>query len=138
MELNLGSTIVEYHTSLAWTLSATQNRDVDRLMFPNYMDFLLFVKDETYQRLLQDAFVLTNAIKYPFQIGMAFATTSDNMTLMEDSFLSCMRYQLPTLERQVMIEESRSLSPQLHVEKSASSSLYQIPQVFSRFSAFFL
>ena len=86
-------------------MAATLGSDVDRLMFPNYMDFLLFMKDDTYKGMLNDAFVLTNAIKYPFQIGMAFAAENDNMTTVEERFLQCMRYELPTLERQVKIND---------------------------------
>ncbi len=96
--------ILEYNTTFEWAVAATQGSNVDRLMFPNYMDFLLFVKDDTYKALLKNAFVLTNAIKYPFQIGMALAVEHDNMTFMEERFLRCMRYVLPTLERQVKID----------------------------------
>ena len=69
------------------------------------MDFLLFMKDDTYKGIMKDAFVLTNAIKYPFQIGMALAAENDNLTNVELSFLQCMRFELPTLERQVKIDD---------------------------------
>ena len=109
--------ILEYHTTFEWAVAAAKDSDVDRLMFPNYMDFLLFVKDDTYKGLMKNAFVLTNAIKYPFQIGMAFAAENDNMTVVEERFLQCMRYELPTLERQVKIDDKK------HSRKNATTCL---------------
>ncbi|XP_028394083.1 uncharacterized protein LOC114518309 [Dendronephthya gigantea] len=100
VELNIGSTVIEYASTLEWIQAATETRDVDRLIFPNYMDFLVFVKDEAYKAMLDDKFVLTNAIKYPFQIGMAVALDNDNMTTAQEYFLLCLRYTFPTLERQ--------------------------------------
>lgn len=93
--------ILEYPSTLEWIQAATQTREVDRLMFPNYIDFLLFVKDETYKAILDGKFVLTNAMKHPFQIGLAFAVDGGNMTFAEEAFVMCMKFSLPTLERQV-------------------------------------
>ena len=82
-------------------MSASQDSGVDRLLFPNYMDFLLFVKDEKYKGMFKETFVLTNAIQHPFQIGMAFGADNENMSAIEEQFLMCMRRELPISERQV-------------------------------------
>ena len=79
---------------------ATQTGEINRLVFPNYLDFLYLRMKPDYKSL-NDGFLLTNTLNYPFQIGMAFAVDSANMTAMEKSFLKCFRRQLPTLEKQV-------------------------------------
>ena len=84
-------------------MSASQDSGVDRLLFPNYMDFLLFVKDDKYKGMFKETFVLTNAIQHPFQIGMALGADNENMTALEENFLMCMRRELPISERQVYI-----------------------------------
>ena len=84
-------------------MSASQDSGVDRLLFPNYMDFLLFVKDDKYKGMFKETFVLTNAIQHPFQIGMALGADNENMTTLEENFLMCMRRELPISERQVYI-----------------------------------
>ena len=94
---------LEFYTTFEWAMSASQDSGVDRLLFPNYMDFLLFVKDDKYKGMFKETFVLTNAIQHPFQIGMALGADNENMTALEENFLMCMRRELPISERQVYI-----------------------------------
>ena len=103
MELNLGAQLIGYPDLFSFIM-AIQNGEVDRLVFPNYLDFLYLRTSPNYKSL-NDGFLLTNTLNYPFQIGMAFAVDSANMTAMEKSFLKCFRRQLPTLEKQIRRQE---------------------------------
>ena len=103
VELNLGAQLIGYRDLFSFIL-ATQTGEINRLVFPNYLDFLYLRMKPNYKSL-NDGFLLTNTLNYPFQIGMAFAVDSANMTAMEQSFLKCFRRQLPTLEKQIRRQE---------------------------------
>lgn len=95
---------LDYNTTFNWLSAATQHKDVDRLVFPDYLDFLLFVKDWRYKDFVSDSFVLTNAIRFPFQIGVAMAANAKNLTNVEDRFLHCMREEIYSQEKLVFVK----------------------------------
>ena len=80
--------------------SGISSGDVDRIMFPNYLDWLVLTSKPGYEKLDKD-FMLTNAFDHPFQIGLACAVDPMNMTLVEESFVKCMRRELPVISKKV-------------------------------------
>ncbi len=81
-------------------LIASQTGVVNRMAFPNYFDWLYLMALPENAAISKD-FMLTNTLDHPFQIGMTFAVDPMNMTVIEESFLRCLRNELPTLEKKV-------------------------------------
>ena len=77
-----------------------ESGDIDRLVFPNYLDWLILMSKPGYEKLDKD-FMLTNALDHPFQIGLACAVDPMNMTLTDESFIKCMKRELPVLAKRV-------------------------------------
>ena len=83
-------------------LVAMNNDQVDRLVFPNYLDWFIMVSGPQTGNLRND-FMLTNTLIHPFQIGLAFAVDPKNVSVMDESFLRCMRKELPVVGNRVKI-----------------------------------
>ena len=82
------------------SLSA-QNGETDRIIFPNYLDFIYLLTLPQNEEMNVD-FQLSNTFDYPFQIGMAYAVNPENITKTEKDFLSCLRSILSALDLQVI------------------------------------
>ena len=99
VELNLGAQWIGFGDTFSFVV-ASQTGEINRLVFPNYLDFL-FLRTKPEFKSFNDEYSLTNTLDHPFQIGMALAVDPANMTTMEESFLRCLRNELPTLEKQI-------------------------------------
>ena len=81
-------------------LVSSQTGLVDRLVFPNYLDWL-YLRTLPENAVMRKEFQLTNTLDHPFQMGMTYAVDPMNMTALEETFLRCLRNELPTLEKKV-------------------------------------
>ncbi|XP_028394048.1 uncharacterized protein LOC114518284 [Dendronephthya gigantea] len=97
VELNLGAQLVGF-SNLIHLLFASQAGKVDRILFPNYLDYLM-LKTLPGGKEVMSTFRLTNTLDHPFQIGLVLAVNPANTTQRDQSFLRCMRAEIPSLER---------------------------------------
>ena len=79
---------------------AMKSGAIDRFVFPDYLDWLILTGKPGYERFNKD-FTLSNSLNHPFQIGLACAVEPSNMTTVEETFIRCMRKELPVLAKRV-------------------------------------
>ncbi|XP_028394247.1 uncharacterized protein LOC114518459 [Dendronephthya gigantea] len=87
-ELNLGAQLIEY-TKVEEALKALNNKSIDRLLFPHYLDLLYIMSDPNFHvPMLTDIYIAREFDK-PYQIGMVLSH-GEYSSIKNNRFYTCL------------------------------------------------
>ncbi|CAB4043758.1 Potassium voltage-gated channel subfamily F member 1, partial [Paramuricea clavata] len=87
-ELNLGAHIIEY-TKVEAALEALNDKSIDRLLFPHYLDLLFFMSDPNLGMPVLSNIYIAKELDKSFQIGMVLSHGNGSLLSNQD-FYTCL------------------------------------------------